>query len=386
MLLKEIDKTQNPLYEKISGPQELRVPQTEAERLIWFINAQRRSYHLSFSPVKNHVLTVNPDFPDLPLRLEQGKPSPLGLFAEAVLTTNPKDSSNGNHVLEVWPRVHQRSALLGRVLFADGEGRPYRDIDAKGIGWIYLAMRNGMGFLTVGQSGQELPHTEGRYGLFSLERAENEFQWSREFSRLGIRAVQVLAMIGLEELIVENRKRSLTEAVNLGLLDKQFEPVITIRAFGTKARVADIVDDDIFKADSGFSRLLLEDAIALVSQEFNRTFFSTEDYFLWFAKTLGRNVGLMHKNGWLHYWFTPHNITLDCRIVDLDTVSPLTGKDAQKRDVEGARNTLGYFFSTVTSLENRFLGISWTDLKRRFQEEYDAIFPFAEQTAQGLGY
>jgi hypothetical protein len=66
----------------------------------------------------------------------------------------------------------------------------------------------------------------------------------------------------------------------------------------------------------------------------------------WFAKTLGKNIGLMHSNGWAHgnpyIYSTPSNVTLDCRIVDLDTVldrtsEPLLFIEYSRRDLEGAK-------------------------------------------------
>jgi hypothetical protein len=48
------------------------------------------------------------------------------------------------------------------------------------------------------------------------------------------------------------------------------------------------------------------------------------EYLKWFAKTLGYNIGLMHKNGFEHHYIDGgHNVTLDCRIVDLDGIRPL---------------------------------------------------------------
>ena len=43
-------------------------------------------------------------------------------------------------------------------------------------------------------------------------------------------------------------------------------------------------------------------------------------YLFWFAETLGKNVGLLHAHHYSHNYLSPHNITLDARIVDLDSV------------------------------------------------------------------
>ena len=67
----------------------------------------------------------------------------------------------------------------------------------------------------------------------------------------------------------------------------------------------------------------------MVSQElgYKRTI-TDKEYFEWFAKTLGENVGIMHRNGWTHRYLSSHNVTLDCRIVDLDSV----GYDLSERE------------------------------------------------------
>jgi len=77
---------------------------------------------LLFSQVKNTVLEVNPNV-NLPFNLEKGKSSSLGLFAEAAFREKPGRLPKGKHALEVWPGVHRRSAILGRIIFNDTEGR-----------------------------------------------------------------------------------------------------------------------------------------------------------------------------------------------------------------------------------------------------------------------
>ena len=86
----------------------------------------KRERTLLFTPVKNRVIMVNPNI-HAPLRLVQGEPSPLGLFAIRE-NTWPEEAEIA---LEIMPG-HSRSALLTRALFSDNEGRIYRDIDLKG--------------------------------------------------------------------------------------------------------------------------------------------------------------------------------------------------------------------------------------------------------------
>lgn len=96
---------------------------------------------LLFEKVKNKVAFVNKEV-YTPLKLEEGKESPLGLFAKSAI---PElfQRKPGEQRLETWPR-HERSAILGRVIFKgthrDREDNLYddlyRDIDLKGIGYI----------------------------------------------------------------------------------------------------------------------------------------------------------------------------------------------------------------------------------------------------------
>jgi len=74
---------------------------------------------------------------------------------------------------------------------------------------------------------------------------------------------------------------------------------------------------------------MFEDAKSLVSQELGRgnNPLTDQEYLEWFAETLGKNVGLMHKNGWFHAGLSPHNITLDCSVCDFDTVKELKNEE-----------------------------------------------------------
>jgi hypothetical protein len=86
-------------------------------------------------------------------------------------------------------------------------------------------------------------------------------------------------------------------------------------------------------------QLLLNDAIELVRTELGRTSLSEEEYLEWFAATLGKNTALMSRNGWVHD-FSPHNVTLDCRLVDLDNVLKLSEEQAAKENKDRALKCL----------------------------------------------
>lgn len=280
---------------------------------------------LLFAPVRNRVLMVNPQI-HAPLRLIEGEPSPLGLFA---VRENSRPSE-GEVALEIMNH-HQRSALLTRALFSDSEGRIYRDIDLKGTGVVFtdedIQAR-------VGAPGGRYKGLESMAGLLERDFALHDYKLSEEFLRIGIRTHRVIGIIRLLEVLSDGERISLYGNSKFRVLSRgiigsgHFRSVIQVRAFGTKARVEDISDD-----------LLYEDAKKMVSRElgYKRTMIDSA-YLYWFAKTLGTNIGIMHRNGWTHRYLTKHNVTLDCRIVDLDSVG--YESSGRRRDLMQARNTI----------------------------------------------
>lgn len=284
---------------------------------------EKRKETLPAVEIKNEVTWVNPAFEDhLPFKLERYKPAKLGLF----LTPEGKEE---DFQVEVVP-VHGRSAILGRVIFRDNEGRLYRDIDIKGLGASLVGGRYRTGESEKGiykvkivkpvefrePSGFESAAAEG---ILDLESARASRDKEEEFLRAGIRTSRSIAFIKPEEIVdKEGQKISVDEAKKQGMIPEEMNPVLLVRAFGTRARVSDLRDKVSDLQDSA----LLRDAKRLVAQEFgfDEKSFSDDDYFEWFAKTLGENVGRMHREGFVHNYLTGHNVTADCRIVDLDSV------------------------------------------------------------------
>lgn len=278
-----------------------------------------------FEKVKNVVIKVNPEiyiYPGFPFRLEEGKESDLGLFLKSgslhhYVIFRLKRIFNAKYenfqiTLETLP-AHRRSASE-LVIFRDSRGVVYRDLDFKGVGPT-----------------SHFPSFIENFGFLDKNEAERDFELSEKFIQAGIRTYRVAAIIELKEVIHKGKKITVDEAKELGIIDQNFQPVIEIRCFVTKARILDILPQGrLPKKDR---EILINDAIHLVSKELGRPI-SLEEYLSWFAETLGRNIGLMHKNGWVHNNLRIlHNITLDCRIVDLATVKeahnsePLKEKD-----------------------------------------------------------
>ncbi len=291
--------------------------------------------------VKNEVVWMNDDV-EMPFNFEEDKPSKVGVF----LTPEPNGKDAIFHVKVM--DNHFRSALLGKVIFKDKEGNLYRDVDIKGMGPISDA--NLMTGSIEAGSAKNIARGQTPWGFFDWGYAETDRDMSEFFIKQGLRTHRVLAIIRLDEIVVENgEKISVSKARKLGYIKYTTKPVIEVRAFGTKARIAD-----------ANNQVLLEDAKHMVAQELEKTpyDFSKEDYIKWFAQTLGKQVAIIHNAGFTHEYLTSHNITLDCRIVDLDSVEKIkTDKllnDKQvKSDLMMARDSL-MWLCRCQDISNRY--------------------------------
>lgn len=335
----------------------------EARKLAEVTAKNWREHLVLLSQVDNEVLEVNP-YVSIPLKLEKGKSSPLGLFAQAMLE-NPVLPQKGQ-VGEFWSG-HGRSVILSRVIFNDDQGRLYRDIDLKGIGFIgqtpdILGRETKIYNVRKDEEGKH-------WGLLDRDVAFTDYDISEEFLAAGIRTDRVLAIIELKELIFNRKKFAVETFRRTGRIDEDFCPVVEVRGFGTKLRVAD------FDSKTLESRLAVEDAEKLVAEELGRENLTFGEYVEWFHKTLAANVALMHKNGWLHRGLHPHNVTLDCRIVDLDSVEQLTTEEQRLEDLERAVWT---FFSLAGTKGNP-ADLYKHPLKKQFKERYDVVFPPEER-------
>jgi hypothetical protein len=123
----------------------------------------------------------------------------------------------------------------------------------------------------------------------------------------------------LEEIIYDGKPISILKAKIGKIISRNMKPVLEIRAFGTHSRFV-----DVFQSNSKEkANLLIEDARLLVAQELglDPKDFSRLEYFKWLARTVGKNLALMRKNGWVHkYLGQGHNITLDGCFMDFDSV------------------------------------------------------------------
>ncbi|OGL90621.1 hypothetical protein A3J36_01585 [Candidatus Uhrbacteria bacterium RIFCSPLOWO2_02_FULL_54_37] len=317
---------------------------------------------LPVEQVGNEVLWVNPNI-NAPLKLKEGEESPLGVFL------SPTDGKN----IEVFDR-HKRSALAGRVIFCDQNGNTYRDIGVKGVGYInFDAQRRPSQANLERYKKQKL---DMALGLEILTDAEHDRDIGEVFVKAGIRCDRTIAIIKFVEYIDKDAHRhAIDELREAGILLKDETPVASVRAFGVNARVNE--GGDLKKLNYAY-----QDARQMVAQELGKPpeEFGWHKYAQWFAETLGKNIGRMLKLGYTHGNLlpadsAPYNVTLDCRIVDKDTVKhyddaiPEIQIDFDKISAHVIINTLCQQLNTITDMkEGEF---EYWSLYKVFNDAYD---------------
>src|SRR3989338_2426942 len=345
--------------------------------------------------VKNHVVWVNPDL-DLPFDLKVGEPTKLGVFLSEpgrfsflnFLAQKPK-----NLEAEV---NHNRSILLGRVIFAEkekseGERQLFRDIDIKGSGYVEPVSDSdhpqrtipSVGEIKLKKPAQDFfqrlrglpptnPEAIASYGILDLKDANQDYGFAEAFHEYGIRTHRVVAIIELDEIISDRKRLSIAKAKAKGLIDKSLTPVLEVRAFGTHARLMDITSG---KNSKEKTELLLKDAQALVTQELGvePSQFTKLEYAKWLSKVIGKNLALLHKHGYLHqYLGQVHNITLDGCLVDFDSMKYLgenspESSDSFESEQNDTRITLEVFLTMIDYDAN-------SDIFKEIVQEYKTSY------------
>jgi|GEM_PF-3452624 hypothetical protein len=300
-----------------------------------------------------------------PFNIEEGKRAPLALFIS--------QGQKPRYRLGARPG-HGRSGDVGKVFFRDKDHPEsiYRDVDLIGCGFMTIT--------------PEYPETqwgeieEGEYnGLVAEANAYKNADMSEKFSALGIRTNRILAILRPKELpvIIEGtqQKLSISALRKRELLSPEFNPVIEVRAFGTKTRISEIGAGTRTEANRKIAEI--DDALTLVAHETGGVVSDFSTYLKWFAETLGKNLGLMHANGYLHGNLIPHNITLDCRLVDFDTVMTRAGRNERQWESlrrgdcsEGRDSAETFFLEVLALLPERGTEISSDKLLQLLEDSY----------------
>lgn len=257
--------------------------------------------------VDNEVIWINPNISS-PFKFEMGKRCPLGLLL--LMRNTPLPQSAKKTEIEIW-EGHSRSGILGRVVTSDKQGHLYRDIDLKGIGMFGYQIR-------------EAGHETAPRGLLDYPCALQEAEMAEELHQLGIKTARTLAIIKLNCLIEDNQARPVSWFTGRGYIYPPRIPVVAVRAFTVKTRLADLNLNTLYgtKSQTRPVPIQIADTISLIEWQFGE-FIDINDrasYLVWLAKTAGRQLGLLHRAGYCHHYLSSHNITADGTIVDYDSV------------------------------------------------------------------
>lgn len=286
--------------------------------------------------VDNNVILLNSDI-ELPFKIEEGKSTELGLF----FTPDPKGNEFKNIMVI---KEHNRTGIFGKVIFRDKQGRLYRDVDLKGIGFVEVADDSEKMVVRELQILED--ENEQTRGIADLGYVLNDWNMTEKFLNIGVRTCRIIAVTELKEIIDKSgNKISISNAKKEHLIKEDDRPVVEIRAFGTRTRIADLTE-----VSQQEKYTLIEDALKLVAEEQGISYekFSKQDYFNWFVKTMAINLARMHNQGLVHGYLSDHNITLDARVVDLDSV--VTIDEVNKRKMRG-ESSVKSFDNDIASLE-----------------------------------
>jgi hypothetical protein len=182
--------------------------------------------------VPNKVVWVNKNLL-APFELVPGEESDLGLM----LTLSKKEDDRASFDLGV-RAAHRRSGDIGRVVFEDTQHRKYRDIDLKGVG---LSGHNELHVEGLGPPFIQQQWYRGRgdvRGLMERTDAETDAECAEQFTEWGIRTHRAIGIIALEQLSKDGKLQTVSQLKENLTLPHGAEPVVEVRAFGTKARAS----------------------------------------------------------------------------------------------------------------------------------------------------
>jgi hypothetical protein len=346
--------------------------------------------------VDNKVIWTNKSL-RAPFDIPLASVSSLGVL----LATEKLDTRNREGFPGLPREHHGRTLDVGQVYFEDVEHRLYRDVDMKGTG---LVASTGLTPPFVAEewyaeTGAGSNPTMDVRGLLDKDDALRDAFMAEEFSKLGIRTHRALAVLELNELTIGSEVRPVLLLKLADKLHADFNPVIEVRAFGSKTRAGDLfplsrpalvtgeeyvrklaaldIDQMLTLRDIRKARHEIEDTLTFLTKEQKRTF-TKKEYIEWFVHELGKGVGLMHNAGYAHQWLHSQNITLDARLTDFDSVYRLADLEGQKElspeEIKEDQETLIYNDINFNLTSNRIGVLAWLEaygiyLKKLYPEE-----------------
>ncbi len=300
--------------------------------------------------VANVVEYVNEDIMS-PFVFEVGKPTNLALFLTSQSPAHPR--------LFVRSR-HNRSASFPQMTFRSRKGTIYHEVDLKGCGFVHDSL-DSVGRISLSGT----PGDEYSYGLCYGSAAHHDVAMERELNAAHIRTHTTLAITRIEEIIQDGDILNVKSAQAGGLIAPGEYPVIQIRAFPIKTRIQDLDEGGPEEVRADIDR-----AKRIVEVEIGRRQMTDTQYLKWFANQLARQIARMHASGYMHGYLTGHNITLDCRIVDLDSVQRID--DCKEADNSSLETDLECGYVSLIRLAHRL--DSFRDgnaqLKRKCQKTF----------------
>lgn len=218
---------------------------------------------------------------------------------------------------------------------------PYRDatiqyVDAKGTGFIDEVERER--FHPERQASEyrlkpsrTIVVNDSLFGTAPLGAFDNfdvnsEITGIQKLESIGVRTVPWLAKVAIDEIInrVGRRWKIDSDGPYSGLS-------ILFRGWVTPFRLSEVafdLEDYPYETEAERKRVIVRTAVedmlqndSSIPSNINTTPDGIKNYLEWLARTFGQQVGIMHANRYQHgNLITLHNITLDARIVDADTV------------------------------------------------------------------
>jgi len=280
--------------------------------------------------VKNHVIEASDDFVDL-------ADMKIGGSAPHAFMLQTGDSSTAT-VLAGVNRTHRRLVNVEHTFVTDKTGLRWEDIHVKGAGYTPPQSREQ---LRAAHWYKKKKSYEGMYyGLLDEAEALRESNNAELFARLGIRSERVLCVTELDELMDDDGPKPVSyfrsdSTPTERRISDNFVPALLIRALRTNTRLSQMSGAGLpgERAPGEIRR-----AMELVSEEINEPGMRDDPrrFVRWFAGSLGHDLGVMHRNGYVHRWLHGQNVTLDARIIDLDSVRSRKDFEAGNAVPEGA--------------------------------------------------